>query len=389
MGLFGKKKKKNQVREEAYRWLTVDEALALSKGESVVNEDMIIRLTDEILDQKKNTDRLRDETKQEYESILKHLSDMQRLDNLSDHEKREIMDTARTITNLENQRTAFLEGERKISGERYHAMDLYADEIPEQLRAMEERERYIMLVSNDLRQLEGERGSIKYERELAENKRKFLTKFSYFAIVAVITVFILFFVLAEYTGKNLTICFLITGALACIYAAYYMVAMKKCSMVMRKCDLMLNRAVGLINKVKIKYVNTQNALDYSYEKYKCNSHQELAYIWAQYVKEKEEEQRFKKSSQLLKSYHEMLVELLERNGFDLPDAWTHQAETLLDRRALSELRDLLESRRRKLKAQLEHTLKQHDNAVAELEGLCTKYPRYERLIRRIIEASIE
>lgn len=389
MGLFGKKKNKTRVQEEAYRWLTVDEALALSKGEKVVNEDIIIRLTDEILDQKKNTDKLRDETKQEYEAILKHLSDMQRLDNLSDHEKRELMDTARTITNLENQRTAFLEGERKISGECYHAMELYSEEIPEQLRSMEEREKYISLISNDLRQLEGEKGSIKYERELAENKRRFLTKFSYFAIIAVITLFILFFVLAEYTGKNMTLCFLVTGAAACIYAAYYMVTIKSCSTAIRRCDLMLNRAVGLINKVKIKYVNTQNALDYSYEKYKCNSHQELAYIWAQYVKEKEEEQRFKKSSQLLKSYQGMLVELLERNGFELPDIWTHQAETLLDRHGLFELKELLENRRRKLKAQLEHTLKQHDNAVAELEGLCVKYPRYERLIRRIVEASLE
>ncbi len=387
MGLFKRKKKQPEVDREEYKWLTVDEALALSRGEKVINENTIIRMTDDLIEQKRNVERLYSETRFEYEAVIKHLADLQRLGSLSERERSNVMDTARTIVNLEIQRESYQKGERKISSERYHAMEMYADEIPGQLRTMEERERYLMLVNNDMRQLEGEKGSIKYEKEQAAAKKVFLTKFTYAAIIIVLTLFIVFFVLADRTGKSMTICFLVTGAIASIYAAYYAITIKKCSDEMRKSDLMLNRAVELSNKVKIKYVNTTNALDYSYEKYKCNSHQELAYIWEQYVLEKEEEKKYLKNSQLLTAYQDSLQEQLEGYGFELPDVWIHQAETLLNSGELADLKDVLESRRRKLKAQLDYSVRQKENIMSELGSMKAKYPKYDGLLQRIIDSA--
>lgn len=387
MGLFSRRKKQNTIDREEYKYLTVDEALALSRGEKVVTEKSVLRMADELLDQKKNTEKLYSETRFEYEAVLKHLADLQRFSGLSDRERASVTDTARTIVNLETQRASYQQGERSISNERYHVMEMYEEDIPAQLKLMEERERYLMLVNNDIRQIEGEKGSIRYDKEQNVAKKKFLTKFTYFAIFLVLTLFIVFFLLASQTGKSMTICFLVTGAIASIYAAYFAVSMNKCSVEIRKSDLMLNRAVELGNKVKIKYVNTTNALDYTYEKYKCNSHQELAYIWQQYVHEKEEEKKYKKNSQLLNAYQNTLIELLERYGFEMPDVWTHQAETLLDRKELADLKDVLDGRRRKLKAQLDYTTRQRENILGELSGMRTKYPAYGDTLQRILDSA--
>lgn len=385
MGLFGRKKKENSINPEEFRWLTVEEALSLSKGEKPVNEETVIQILDGIMDQNRNIDRLSSETKFEYEEVIKNLADMQRLYNMSERELSAVTDTARMIVNLEEQRNAYQEKEKKLSGERFRAMEMYEEDIPKQLKIMEERERYLMVINNDIRQIEGEKGSLRYEKEQAVAKRKFLTKFSYISVVAVITIFILFFVLGEFTKKNMTISFLVTGVIASAYAAFFAINMKNVSATVRKCDILMNRAIELNNKIKIKLVNTTNALDYSYEKYHCNSHQELAYNWQQYVKEKEEESRYRKNSQLLAASQNSLVELLERSGFEIPDIWAHQAETLLNKGELADLKDVLESRRRKLRAQLDYTMKQKDNLASEMETLYAKYPQYSKLIDRYMD----
>lgn len=383
MGIFRRRKKENTVDKSEYRWLTVDEAIALSRGEKPVTEKEIISMLDEIRTRRKNTDRLKEETKFEYEAVIRHLADLQRFGSLSDRVRNEITDTAKMIINLEQQRASYQEGEKLISDDRYRTMEIYADEIPKQIRMMEERENYLMLVNNDLRKLEGEKGSIKYDRELSEKKKKFLTKFSYVVIITVITLFILFFVIADKTGKNMTLCFLVTGAAACVYAAYFAVSVTNCAKSVKKDDMLLARAVELTNSVKIKYVNATNALDYTYEKYNCNSHAELAYIWQQYGRAKEEEKKYKKNTQLLNACQTSLVELLGRNGFEIPDIWAHQAETLLNPGDMADLRDVLEARRRKLKAQLDYTIKQQNGINSEINSIRDKYPGHSALIERL------
>ncbi len=37
-----------------------------------------------------------------------------------------------------------------------------------------------------------------------------------------------------------------------------------------------------MNKIKFKYVNTKNAVDYACEKYHVHNSKELTYIWEQY-----------------------------------------------------------------------------------------------------------
>ncbi len=385
MGLFRKKKKQQEENDfSEFKWMTVDEALRVSRGEAPVDGNRIADMAKELADQLNSAQRIYADAKMEYSAVAKHLCDIERLETMNEKTRARINDTARTIYNLENSRTDYQQGARTVTGEKYNACELYHKDIPEQLRVMEERENYLMLVKNDMRQLEGEKGSIAFEKQCAENKKKFLLRFSYVCIGIVIILFIVLFGLHEKIRLDIKLPMLITGALVAGYAAYYMVTTTACTKTSKKCDVLLNRAIELLNKTKIKYVNTANALDYTYEKYKCNSHQELQYTWNNYVKEKEAEARYRKNTQLLAGYQDDLVSQLKNAGFEIPEIWVHQSELLLDREGLREMATALKERHRKLKAQLSFSQKQLSGINSDVEILCSKYPAEEALVKRVI-----
>ena len=377
MGLFGTKKKK-KTEESDYRWMTVDEALILSdgkgKGKNSGNDPRTV--SQSLKEQLQNAQRIEKDTSFEYNAITKHISDLQRFDALPDAAKAKIKDLAALLLSYEKQRQDYLEGNRLISSENYKNMELYAEELPEKLKAMEEQERYLMLVKNDMRQLEGEKGAIVYEKEESAKKKSFLLKFTKISVFAVLTVCILLVVLSFYTGKSMLLPIMVTVAIVSIYAAYFTVTMKECDKTVMRNELLQKRCVELLNKVKIKYVNTMNTLEYTYEKYKCNSHQELAYLWQGYLKEKEEEKKYLRNTELLSAGRENLTETLEDYGFEMAEAWGHQAEVFYDGKVMRELKDVLNERHRKLKARLDLNAKQKASIEAEIEAFSAKYPGY-------------
>lgn len=147
---------------------------------------------------------------------------------------------------------------------------------------------------------------------------------------------------------------------------------------------MMNRANMLLNKVKIKYVNTTSVLDYSYDKYGVNSLQELRYVWENYVKQKEAEKRYMKNTQLLNSYTERMARALSAAGMEKTDAWVSQPEVLLDRTELVDFKDAVSRRRNKLRARLDYNIRQQDSALNDIEALKAKYIGQEKLITAIL-----
>ncbi|MBR4344660.1 MAG: hypothetical protein IKP88_18485 [Lachnospiraceae bacterium] len=378
MGLFGRKKKKD--KNTGYEWMTVDEALAVKEGRSRKTDKDPESFLDSIQEQLKNSERISNETGHEYEEVEKHISDIELYESLPKQLSAKINELAENLIAYEKMREDYQNGTRHISIEKYKVMDMYRDEIPDKLKTMEEQEAYLNLVKDDMRQLEGEKGVISYEKKEAVKKKKFLIKFTELTVVALVAVSILLLVLSNYTGKSMLLPFLIMAALASIYAAYFVVTMKECDSIVAMNDRLMNRAVELLNKVKIKYVNTVNALDYTYEKYMCNSHQELAYIWQGYLKEKEEENRYKKNTGLLSACQDSLSEVLDDAGFKLPQMWIHQAEFFTDRHSLHELKAVLLERHRKLKIQLDFNEKQKSGMVSDIKAFVKKHPEYSEIL---------
>ena len=68
---------------------------------------------------------------------------------------------------------------------------------------------------------------------------------------------------------------------------------QNCTSNIRKSELSKNKAITLENRVKIKYVNTKNAVDYACEKYHVKNSNDLNNIYEEYMKTVRDKERYK------------------------------------------------------------------------------------------------
>lgn len=387
MSIFKRKnKQKNEAENKDYNWMTVAEALAYSNGKQILTDDSVMKVAAELCEQIKFLRVQQQAVTKEFEQVTQFLSDVQKIENLPEHVKGEICDTARTLMGLDIERDRFRSGKNKlISPSDYKCMDMYSEEIPDKLVDLGKKEDYLNLIKEDMHKLEGEKGSISYNRTQAEDKRKFLNRMSYCILAICVTVFIVLIMLTSYTLGDYKVPFLLTGICVVCYLIYYFATVRKCLAVSRRSTREMNRANQLLNKVKVKYVNTTNALEYSYEKYHVNNLMELQYKWQTFVRVKEEEKRFRSNTNLLNEYRRKLTMLLDSIGFTKSDTWSVQPEVFIDRGELLTFKDAITKRRNKLRMQMDYNIRQQDNAMNDIEALKRRYISQINIINYCLE----
>ena len=387
MGLFSRKKKKKQVDEQdpVLRWLTVDEALAYSSGDTSVLEKAVGKIAYEYKILARELSEKQEEIKQDYTLDTELLGDVKRFELLPEKSRANIVDEARLIMNLGDERTRFLNQEKKISGEQKRSMAQYDALLPEKLEEIRQKEEYLLLVEEDMRKLEGEKGIIAFEREWAVEKRRFLSKFSAFVITASLLIFIFLLILMNNGNDKLMPAFFVTGVAVIGFALYYFVSMRECAGIIHRCDISTNRAQQLLNKVKIKYVNTSSTLQYMYEKYHVKGYSELKNTWEEYVHEKESEKMYASNTRLLAGYEQTLLEDLHRAGFVHPQPLVTQPEILFNRSEMQRYKQSLEESREKLRALIDDGVRQAVELKKEVEEARGRYPGCSSLFDGIFE----
>lgn len=324
------------------------------------------------------------EAKKEYEVVTSYLADIQRLDMLPPEGKKEIEELAKKIVNLNEEREKMQRIPAKITMAQRMALEPYEETITEEIRRMEETENYQQTVSSDLRQLEGEKASLNYEIEDIVEKSAMLKKLMA-AVCAFVAIFLgLLFFLQEYAKRDVQIPFLLTVAFGILAAAYFFYTIRKNLYDLRVAEKMKSRAIYLLNKVKIKYVNCTNLLDYSYEKFHVSNSKELHYHWQEYMRLVEEERRFQKTNDLIDYYNQELVGKLKQKGVVDAAVWMYQPEALLDAREMVEVRHRLNVRRQKLRQRIDFNNGQEEQAKRIIREFILKYPKYETEVQEIL-----
>ena len=365
--------------------MTVDEALAYSSGDTSVLEKAVGKIAYEYKIMARELSEKQEEIKQDYTLDTELLGDIKRFEMLPEKTRASIVDSARLIMNLGDERTRFQNKERKISGEQKRSMAQYDALLPEKLEEIRQKEEYLMLVEEDMRKLEGEKGIIAFERERAVEKRRFLGKFSAFVAAAALLIFILLLVLMKNGNDKLMPAFFVTGVAVIGFAFYYFLSMKECAMVIHRCDISNNRALQLLNKVKIKYVNTSGTLQYMYEKYHVKGYSELKNTWEEYVHEKESEKMYASNTRLLAGYEQTLLDELHHAGFVHPQALVSEPEILFNRGEMQRYKESLEESRERLRGMLDDGMKQALELKKEVEDAKSRYPGCSKLFDSVYE----
>ena len=114
-----------------------------------------------------------------------------------------------------------------------------------------------------MRILEGERMNLRMEANSLVKKQLKIRKLAKTAIVALIAVFAIFLISISITENDSDMALFIGVSLfAAILAVGMFAVLKITERNVLVTEVKLNKAISLLNKVKIKYINAANTLDY-------------------------------------------------------------------------------------------------------------------------------
>jgi len=375
MGFFRnlfQRKKKTEVVEEERR----EDRLVLKDGIYSTPEERagFVKNCCDLINEAK---RQRFEAKKEYEVVTSYLADIQKIDLLPDRAKKSIDDMARKLLALNQERQKMQKIPPKITMAQRLALEPYEDTILEEIRKMEEQESYLQVINSDIRHLESEKTSLDFElqdvMERDETGKKILTAAGVFIVIFLVFLFIL----QEVAKKDVQLPFIFTIAFGIIVIAYFYFSNRKNQYELKVAELKMNRAIMLLNKVKIKYVNCTNLLDYLYEKFHVNNAQELHYHWQEYMRIVEEERRFKKTADSIDFYTEEIIRELKKNGISDAAVWGYQIEALVDPKEMVEVRHRLNVRRQKLRQRIDYNNSQEEMARKSLRTFRERHVAYD------------
>ena len=317
------------------------------------------------------------EAKKEYEVVTAYLADIQKIDLLPTQAKKSIDDMARKLLALNQERQKMQKITPKITMAQRLALEPYEDTILEEIRKMEEQENYLQVINSDIRHLESEKTSLDFELQEVLERDELGKKMLKAAGVFIIVFLAFLFVLQEMAKKNVQLPFVFTIAFGIIVIAYFYFSNRKNQYDLKVAELKMNRAIQLLNKVKIKYVNCTNLLDYLYEKFHVNNAQELHYHWQEYMRIVEEERRFKKTAESIDFYTEEIIRELKKNGVSDAAVWGYQIEALVDPKEMVEVRHRLNVRRQKLRQRIDYNNNQEEMARKSLRTFRERHVAYD------------
>ena len=325
-----------------------------------------------------------EELKVEYQAVTSYLTDMQKVDRIPAEEREELNNVARQIITLTRERAKYQNGTKKITDIQFKHIARYEDVITSELQKMMKNETYNATIKNDMRYLEGEKGSLHFQREETIENQNYLRKIAIAACVLVSLLFLMFLIVESVFEANTQIPFIMTILMGLVSAVYIFVNSGTNKKDVKIIESKLNRAIYLLNKVKIKFINNTNELEYTYQKYMVNSSTELNYLWEQYLKAKEEEKHYQKNSDELEYYNKELIRTLRSHKIVDADIWIYQAVAIIDNSEMVEVRHRLNVRRQKLRERIDYNNSMKERSINAITKYIEKDPESKAEVVEII-----
>ncbi len=330
MGLFRKKKKPKYVEEilEFEGEIPArgrQEAQKKPKEQKEPKKNIATDYCEQIKDAAKNLE----ETKREYKIVTDYLTDIQMIENLPEPEFAKIQETAQNVVNLNEARDAYLNKAKTISDSQFAQMEQLEAEMPEIIRRLQENESYQTVVKRDMQYLEGEREEWRYYQESLEQEEKVLRRLLFGLLGLFVVAATVIVILGTVMKFDIIMPFFAAALIAGAVGGLMVWRLQNDGMEKKKSQANINRAIVLMNKVKFKYVNVTNAVDYACEKYHVKNAYELGYLWDQYLEAVKEREKYQRTNDDLEYFNDKLIRQLKR--YKLYDAkiWIHQARALL------------------------------------------------------------
>ncbi|MCM1047713.1 MAG: hypothetical protein NC433_04735 [Clostridiales bacterium] len=322
----------------------------------------------------------------EYNLVTSYLEDMEEIEALPDNDAEYLKTCAKRVALLQDSRDDFVERKRQMSDERFNQMERMIGEIDEGRIKLKEAEDYQELVKKDLNRLDGEKHAYLYRKKEMTNMLADTRGMAVICTTAFILCFLLLFILQMLLDMDTEVGYLVTALAAAVTITFIYVKHSDAQKELKKVELGINKIILLQNRVKIRYVNNKNLLDYLYIKYNVKSYAELEELWQKYAKEKEEREKYRQAELELDAAQQELLKMLKKYRIAYPEVWLHQTEAILDHRDMVEIRHGLIIRRQSLRKRIEYNKETvAGGAQNDIKELVKRYPKYAGEILETVE----
>lgn len=322
----------------------------------------------------------------EYGKVTSYLKDIEEIEALPEMEREELNASAQKIQELENRRGVYLEKKNRMSDEKYHQMERMEEDAVEGCRKLREAEEYQVLIRKDLSRLDGEKHAYHYRKDELKHMIADAKGMAIVCSVALIVCFVVLFTLRYALGMDTQLGFLLTTGLAAFAIILLYFKYTESVKELKRVENGINRIIMLQNRVKIRYVNNTNLMDYLYMKYHVSSAKEFASWWEKFQVEKEERRRYREAELELDESQQDFLGILKCYQVKDPAIWLHQTAALLDGKEMVEIRHGLIIRRQSLRKRMDYNREMIiERAQAEIKALEENYPQYAQEIRRMAD----
>ena len=250
-------------------------------------------------------------TEQSMHLSTNYLTDIERMENMSETDKKTMNDAAANILTLEKTRSDFLKTKNRISDSQYAQMQQLEDEIPRAIKRLEKNESSLDVINKDLRYLEGEKVQFDIDGEYAKSRQRAFRVYAVLLVVFFAVVVAVCTLMQIVYGADTTIFMLIGALLSAVAGSFVLLTYQSYSDEVKSAAASKNKAVALENRVKIKYVSIKNAVDYTYEKYHVKNSKEFVYNYEQYLLAVKDKERFRRTNEDLEYNSKKLVSVLQ------------------------------------------------------------------------------
>ena len=373
---------KTEVTEETFEYESIDSYLAKQGQQEPEGEkDDVAYKCDQIVDATYQMEDLR----VEYDMVTSYFTDIQLIESLPQNVRKEITDIAKKISFLESETTKFLHSDDRISDENFRLIQGLEKNLSEIFGQLKELEDMDLKIKRDMKHLEGEKNTQEYLQDSIEHRqgklRIFMIIFGTVSALVVVTLALV----GMLADLNMIIPVLIILLVVVSMAAVGVVTYRKLSYEYKMSELRENRAINLLNKVKIKFINNTSTLDYLYSKYNVKSLRELEYLYDQYLLMVDEVRKYQQSAGDLREYSDALTKLLFSHGIKDPDIWAKQSAALIDDREMVEVKHSLNVRRQKLREQIAYNEDLRLKGLRDIKELLSVNPDLRAQVKRELE----
>lgn len=342
--------------------------------------EQIIEVTKEIEDEKS-----------EYRMVTAYLNDIQLLEDMPEDEHKKIVEIAANVVQLNTARTEFLNSSKKLSDAQFTQLERLEEEIPTAIKRLSANEVYRDTLMKDMKYLEREKTEWALRKDYLVhhvNKLKYLLYIMLgVSATAAVIIGLLQLVLELDMFYGWMAWVFVTAVVICVIYLRMQSDREEIS----AADRCQNRAITLLNKVKLKYVNIANAIEYTCEKYHVESASELNQQWEYYLEAVKEREKYERTSEDLDYFKGRLVRALAQYKFYDAQVWVVQAVALVNPKEMVEVKHGLVSRRQKLRSRIEYNMQIVKEQKEEAEKLLDKVgdmrPQVEQILLAIDKLS--